>query len=54
MMQGRVLLAKLLWSFDMELRNGDVVDWERDCRLYSLWQKPPACVKFNPVKREKE
>jgi hypothetical protein len=49
MMQGRVLLAKLLWSFDLELRNGDEVDWERDCRLYSLWQKPPVYVKFKPV-----
>jgi len=49
MVQTRIFLAKLLYTFDMELVNGDDVDWERDCRLYALWQKPQIEVRFMPV-----
>ncbi|KAI9927012.1 hypothetical protein MW887_003393 [Aspergillus wentii] len=36
----RIIIAKLCWRFDWELVNKDQVDWDRDLRLYIIWQKP--------------
>ena len=51
--QTRLFIAKLVWSFDMEFVPGYDVDWERDLRLYTMWQKPELHVRFVPVVREK-
>lgn len=51
-MQGRIILAKMIWSFDWELLNRGQVDWLRDLRLYAIWEKPPVVVKYTPVVRE--
>ncbi|KAI1205728.1 cytochrome P450 [Annulohypoxylon truncatum] len=40
----RTVLAKLLWTYDMELVNNHV-DWHRDSRMLTLWKKPPLWVK---------
>lgn len=48
-MQLRLTLAKMIWSFDMELTNGDTVVWERDVRLYALWARPDVWVRFTKV-----
>lgn len=51
-MQAKAVLAKLVWTFDMELTNGDDIDWERDCKLYSVWIKPSVYVKFTRCVRD--
>lgn len=52
-MQGRIIFAKMIWYFDWQLLNKGQVDWERDLRLYAIWEKPPVIVKYTPV-RSKE
>lgn len=51
-MQAKAVLAKLIWTFDMELTNRDDIDWERDCKLYALWVRPSVIVRFNRLARE--
>lgn len=45
-MQARLILAKLLWKFDMELTNGPQVDWERDLKLHATWSRPHFWVRL--------
>lgn len=52
--QAKSVLVKLLWTFDMELTNRNEIDWDRDCKLYALWVRPPVMVRFTPVNREEE
>ncbi|KAI1098800.1 cytochrome P450 [Jackrogersella minutella] len=40
----RTVLAKLLWTYNMELVNSHI-DWHRDSRMLTLWKKPPLPVK---------
>lgn len=40
----RTVLAKLLWTYDLELVSVDM-DWHRDSRMLTLWKKPPLWVK---------
>ena len=40
----RMVLAKLFWQYDLEWFNGDEVDWERDSKGYTLWEKPDLRV----------
>ncbi|CAG8959711.1 hypothetical protein HYFRA_00001617 [Hymenoscyphus fraxineus] len=49
-MELRITLAKLVWHFDWELINKDL-DWERDCRLAIVWQKPELRVRMVPRAR---
>ncbi|TQV95677.1 hypothetical protein V2A60_000863 [Cordyceps javanica] len=37
----RVITAKLCWRFDCALANRDEVSWDRDLRVYMVWEKPP-------------
>jgi len=46
LLEMRVLLSKLLWTFDMELTD-EGLDWDRDNVCISLWAKPKLMVKFN-------
>ncbi|CCF44143.1 hypothetical protein CH063_03252 [Colletotrichum higginsianum] len=41
----RIVIAKMAWSFDMELRNMDQIDWERDAYLYGIWEGRELWVK---------
>lgn len=44
----RLILAKILWNFDMELVSGK--DWPEQ-KSYSVWDKKPLMVKFTKVGR---
>ena len=35
-----MILAKMLWKYDIVWFNGDEIDWERDTKGYTLWEKP--------------
>lgn len=46
----RLILAKVLWHFDVELvQPGN--EWMRDQRVFALWEKPALEVRLTPVKR---
>jgi cytochrome P450 len=47
-MEMRVILARLVWKFDLELVNKEV-DWERDTMLKTLWQNPELPVRFRAI-----
>jgi cytochrome P450 len=46
----RVILAKLVWHFDLELEPG-MDDWVERHRLFMLWEKPALMVKMKRVVR---
>lgn len=48
----RIIVAKLCWRFDWEMVNRAQVDWDRDLRLYMIWQKPPVRVRLTPFERK--
>ncbi|OJD30274.1 cytochrome p450 [Diplodia corticola] len=45
----RLILAKILWNFDVELADG-MESW-LDQKIYLVWEKPSLMVKLKPVKR---
>ncbi|KAI0970592.1 cytochrome P450 [Xylaria arbuscula] len=46
--QTRLFIAKVLWTFDIEmLPNQDIV-FERDFKMYGMWEKPKFWVWFHP------
>ncbi|SMR57614.1 unnamed protein product [Zymoseptoria tritici ST99CH_3D1] len=47
--EARLVTAKLLWHFDMEL-DGDHSTWVQDARFYVLWQLRPLKVKLTPIR----
>lgn len=49
-MEMRIALAKLIWSFELELAC-DIEDWNAVCTNALLWGKPPLLVKFHPRRR---
>ncbi|CAG8984173.1 hypothetical protein HYALB_00008175 [Hymenoscyphus albidus] len=46
-MEVRITLAKLVWHFDWELIRKDL-DWEKECRVQIVWQKPEFRVRMVP------
>ncbi|PYH59021.1 cytochrome P450 [Aspergillus niger CBS 101883] len=44
----RLILAKMVWSFEMELDEGLSRDWLQRCRVMRLWQKPELEVRVRP------
>ncbi|KAF7596239.1 hypothetical protein BBP40_002772 [Aspergillus hancockii] len=46
----RLILAKLVWSFDMELEERSW-DWIDRCRVMRFWVKPDLAVRLREVKR---
>lgn len=46
----RVILARILWNFDVELCE-ESRDWIEKLQIYTLWKKQPLMVKLNPVNR---
>lgn len=40
----RMILAKLHFSYDLELVNKEV-DWHRDSKMHTLWNKPKLRVR---------
>ncbi|KAJ0166068.1 Isotrichodermin C-15 hydroxylase [Colletotrichum tanaceti] len=48
----RIMFAKLVWSFKWDLLNKDEMDWDRDLRLYIVWQKPKVHVRVTPFENK--
>ncbi|OAG41721.1 hypothetical protein AYO21_03956 [Fonsecaea monophora] len=48
--EARLVIAKLLWHFNMEL-DGDHPTWVEDARFYVLWELQPLKVRLTPVER---
>lgn len=46
----RVILAKIIWHFDMELLPG-MDDWLERHKLFMLWEKPALMVRLKRVER---
>lgn len=46
-MESRVILAQVLFNFDIELID-DKMDW-MDQRCFVLWEKPDLMVRLRPV-----
>lgn len=46
----RLILAKMLWVYDMELTNLHEMDWEQDCKANPLWRKAPLIVRYKKRK----
>jgi hypothetical protein len=40
----RILMAKMTFMYDLEICD-KTLDWDRDQRCYTLWQKPDLFVK---------
>jgi cytochrome P450 len=49
--QVRLLMAKLLWNFDMELCE-ESADWLERLKIYLVYEKAPLMVKLTPVRRD--
>lgn len=46
----RLIMAKLLWSFDVELVEPEK-NWMEEQRVFALWEKPPLNMRLTPVQR---
>src|SRR2546423_11613776 len=46
----RVILAKVLFHFDLELDEGKTGQW-LDQKVYILWEKVPLWVKLKPIRQ---
>ena len=44
--QARLVMAKVLWSFDLEMVPGQDVNMERDLKCWGYWIKPELRVRF--------
>ncbi len=42
----RMIIAKMFWKYNVAWFNGNDVDWERDTKGYTLWEKPKLRCKF--------
>lgn len=50
-MELNTVIAKLLFTYDLELLNKDL-DWHRDSKMATLWQKPELRVRVSPRVKE--
>jgi len=46
----RVIMARVLWNFDLELCE-ESRDWAERLKIYQLWAKEPLMVKITPIRR---
>ena len=49
MMEINLILAKMLWRYDLELVDKDL-DWEGRSQMHILWWKPDLQVRFRERK----
>lgn len=49
--QTKLFIAKILWTFDLEMVKGHNLSFDRHFTFYSLWTKPELWVKFVRVSR---
>lgn len=48
-MEGKLLMAKVLWSFDLLKVPGQKINLEEDLLHYGFFEKPDVKVRFVPV-----
>lgn len=46
----KMILARLVWNFDIELRDVES-DWPTSMKAFVIWEKKPLWVRLRPVKR---
>jgi hypothetical protein len=46
----RLILAKIIWSFDLEL-DPSSENWLEECKVFALWKKPGLAVRVKEVSR---
>jgi hypothetical protein len=46
----RLIMAKLLWTFDVELVHPEK-DWMENQRVFALWEKPSLDVRLTLAQR---
>ena len=51
-METRLVVARMIWNFDMELCKETGPDWD-DQKAYTTWQKKPLIYKLTPSPRAK-
>ena len=47
----RLILAKMIWSFDLEL-DPQSENWWKDLKVLALWKKSPLMVRLKEVVRD--
>jgi hypothetical protein len=45
-MEMNLVMAKMLWTYDLELVNRDI-DWLNDGKVHVLWWKPALNIRFH-------
>ncbi|KAI0899974.1 cytochrome P450 [Annulohypoxylon nitens] len=50
--QTRIFIAKVLWAFDVEMLPSQNIVFEKDFRMFGMWEKPSFWVRFHPVQRD--
>ncbi|KAI0393876.1 cytochrome P450 [Xylariaceae sp. FL0594] len=50
--QTKLFIAKVLWKFDVEMLPGQAITFEKDFRMYGMWEKPEFRVRFRPRNNE--
>lgn len=48
----RLFVAKVLWSFDVEMVEGQSIYFDRDFDHFGMWKKPRFFVRLIPVRRD--
>jgi hypothetical protein len=46
-----MVLAKMFWQYDLAWFNDKEVDWERDTKGYTLWEKPDLRVQLRNAQK---
>lgn len=49
--QTRLFITKVLWAFDVKMLPGQRIEFEKDFRMYGMWEKPQFWVQFHPAAR---
>ncbi|KAI0005259.1 cytochrome P450 [Xylariaceae sp. FL0662B] len=44
----KLILAKIMFTYDLEMVDSGIRDWNRECEVVLLWKKPDLWVRFNP------
>jgi averantin hydroxylase len=47
----RLILAKIIYNFDIELDHERCGDWIKEQKIYVLWEKGPLFVKLTNVRK---
>lgn len=50
----RVILSKLVYTYDLELASTDIKEWNDACKCFGLWKKPALLVKLQPRANKEE